>query len=67
MKTGDFVGIYSEIQGLDVSHVGIITIDDNIHYLRHASSAKEYKKVIDQDLKDYLSNKPGIIVLRPKE
>jgi hypothetical protein len=67
LKTGDFIGIYSEIQGLDVSHVGIITIEDNIRYLRHASSAKEYRKVIDQDLKDYLLNKPGIIVLRPKE
>jgi len=67
LKTGDFVGIYSEEQGLDVSHVGIITIEDNIRYLRHASSAEEYRKVIDQDLKDYLLNKPGIIVLRPKE
>ncbi len=67
LKTGDFTGIYSEDQGLDVSHVGIITIEDNVHYLRHASSAKEYNKVVDQDLKDYLLNKPGIIVLRPKE
>lgn len=66
LKTGDFVGIYSEDQGLDVSHVGIITIENNVHYLRHASSAKEYNRVVDQELRDYLLNKPGIIVLRPK-
>ncbi len=67
LKTGDFVGIYTETHGLDVSHVGIITIENKILYLRHASSASDYKKVVDQDLKDYLINKLGIIVLRPKE
>ncbi len=62
-----FVGVYSDLEGLDVSHVGIITVEDNIRYFRHASSAKAYRKVVDQELKDYLADKPGIIVLRPKE
>jgi hypothetical protein len=67
MKTGDYVGIYSDLQGLDVSHVGIFIRDGEMFFLRHASSHKEYRKVIDQDLKDYILNKPGIIVLRPEE
>jgi hypothetical protein len=80
MKTGDYAGIYSEIRGLDISHVGIIIKDresiypvrkkvpakpSNRVYLRHASSEKKHRKVINQDFKGYISNKPGLIVLRP--
>ena len=64
IKTGDYAGIYSEIQGLDVSHAGIIIKDRDLIYLRHASS--RYKKVIDEGFRNYISNKPGLIVLRPK-
>jgi hypothetical protein len=67
INTGDYVGIFSTVHGLDVSHVGIIIRDGEMVFLRHASSREEYRRVIDQDLKDYLLNKPGIIVLRPKE
>lgn len=67
LETGDYVGIYSEVQGLDVSHVGIIIKDRNDIYLRHASSLKEYRKVVDQDFKNYIIGKPGIIVFRPKD
>ena len=67
MKTGDYIGIYSTVHGLDVSHVGIVIRDGESIFLRHASSQKKYRKVIDQDLKEYILNKPGIIVLRPKE
>ena len=67
LETGDYVGIYSEVQGLDVSHVGIIIKDRNDIYLRHASSLKEYRKVVDQDFRRYIVNKPGIIVFRPKD
>jgi hypothetical protein len=65
LETGDYIGIYSELPGLDVSHVGIAIKYKKIVYLRHASSQK--KKVIDEDLKGYLSGKPGIIVFRPKD
>jgi hypothetical protein len=66
MKTGDYIGIYSNVHGLDVSHVGIAIRDGETLFLRHASSQKEYRKVIDQNLTEYILNKPGIIVLRPK-
>lgn len=65
LKTGDYAGICSDLKGLDVSHVGIIIKDGVNVYLRHASSQKEYSKVIDQDFRKYLSGKPGIIVFRP--
>lgn len=66
LSTGDYIGIYSHAKGLDVSHAGIIIKDRENIYLRHASSQKDFRKVIDQDFKNYIVNKPGIIVLRPK-
>jgi hypothetical protein len=67
LKTGDYAGIYSPVQGLDVSHVGIIIRKGEGIFLRHASSDKKYWKVIDQDLQTYLEDKPGLIILRPAE
>jgi hypothetical protein len=65
LKTGDYAGIYSDIKGLDVSHVGIIVKKGDNIYLRHASSQKEIRKVVDQDFRKYIAGKPGIIILRP--
>ncbi len=67
LQTGDYAGIYSETQGLDVTHVGIIIKEGDSIYLRHASSEKKHGKVIEQDFGNYISDKPGLIVLRPKE
>ena len=64
LRTGDYVGIYTETEGLDVSHVGIIIRDGRRLLFRHASSVK--RKVLDQDFLPYISGKPGIVVLRPE-
>ena len=66
LQTGDYVGMYAEAAGLDVSHVGIIIKDRDAAYMRHASSASSHRKVIDEDFKTYMSGKPGIVALRPK-
>jgi hypothetical protein len=66
LRTGDYVGIYSTLKGLDVSHVGIIVKDGDNICLRHASSQKKHRKVVDRDFKKYIVGKPGIIVFRPK-
>ena len=63
LQTGDYVGMYSGLSGLDVSHVGIIVKDGPSIRFRHASSAA--RKVVDQDFSEYISGKPGIIILRP--
>ena len=67
LETGDYVGIYSKEDGLDVSHTGIIIKQDDSVYMRHASSKKQTMKVIDEKLMDHLKSRPGIIVLRPGE
>ncbi len=66
LQTGDYIGIYSSLKGLDVSHVGIFIKKGNTTFFRHASSQQEYRKVVDQDFKKYIINKPGIVIFRPK-
>ena len=66
LHTGDYIGIYTEIDGLDVSHTGIVIIKDDGAYLRHASSKKNNQKVVDENLIEYVQNVPGIVVYRPK-
>jgi hypothetical protein len=67
LKTGDYAGIYSPAQGLDVSHVGIIIKKDgNTVTFRHASSDRKFRKVFDQDFQEYVSEKPGLIIFRPR-
>jgi Protein of unknown function (DUF1460) len=65
LRTGDYIGIYSETKGLDVSHVGILIKKKGTAFFRHASSAESRRRVVDQDFNTYAASKPGIIVLRP--
>jgi hypothetical protein len=66
LKTGDYLGVYSEQKDLDVTHVGIVIKKGTAILFRHASSQKKYRRVVDEDLKAYFSHKPGVIILRPK-
>jgi hypothetical protein len=66
-ETGDYIGIYADNPGLDVTHVGIVIKDQDEVYLRHASSLPEYRKVIDQGFLSYMVGKGGFLVLRPKD
>jgi hypothetical protein len=63
-KTGDYIGIYAEDSGLDVTHVGIFIRSKGKAYFRHASSTAEHRKVIDQDFRAYMNGKPGFLVFR---
>lgn len=65
LKTGDYIGIYSEKNGLDVSHVGIYIREKNKDFLCHASLKKG--KVVKERFLKYLEGKKGIIVLRPRK
>lgn len=64
-RNGDIVGLYTDLKGLDVSHLGIISIQSSGIYLRHASF--KTKKVIDSNLEDFLTEKKelkGLIIIR---
>ncbi|MCX5895842.1 MAG: DUF1460 domain-containing protein [Proteobacteria bacterium] len=64
LRTGDYVGIYSTKNNLDVSHVGIVIREGDTILFRHASS--EVRMVVDEDFKDYIKNKPGVIIVRSR-
>ncbi|WP_039985979.1 N-acetylmuramoyl-L-alanine amidase-like domain-containing protein [Vibrio owensii] len=64
LETGDYIGIYSEAKGLDVSHTGIYINTDDGPMLRHASSKPGNMKVVDSPFYEYISNVPGIVVYR---
>jgi hypothetical protein len=64
LKSGDYIGIYTTIEGLDVTHTGIFIMTDKGPMLRNASSLKSNKKVVDSPFLEYVKKRPGIIVLR---
>ncbi|MGC2061595.1 MAG: N-acetylmuramoyl-L-alanine amidase-like domain-containing protein [Thermodesulfovibrionales bacterium] len=64
LLTGDYAGIYSDIPGLDVSHVGFIIREGADILFRHASVRRG--EVVDEDFRNYISQKPGVIILRPQ-
>ena len=67
LRQGDLVGVYSPIDGLDVSHTGIVIKKDNQVLYRNASFLSENNKVVDVPFAEYMGSKPGIIVLRVKD
>ncbi|HPF51909.1 MAG TPA: DUF1460 domain-containing protein [Draconibacterium sp.] len=68
LQDGDIVGLTTSVEGLDITHVGIIVHVNGQVHLMHASS-KEMKVIIsDQTLEDYLNGRSsvsGIMVARP--
>ena len=66
LQPGDYVGIYSDKEGLDVSHTGLIVKSADHVILRHASSRSGVERVVDEVLLDYLQGKPGLVVYRAK-
>ena len=66
LQTGDYIGIYTKLPGLDVTHTGFFIMTPNGPVLRHASSRTENHKVMDSAFASYVLNTPGIVVLRPR-
>lgn len=69
IKTGDIIGITTNIKGLDLSHTGIaVNIDDTLYFL-HASSYNKKVMLTKKSFVSYTSgikNQTGIVVLRLK-
>ena len=64
LRDGDYVGFYTDTDGLDVSHTGIIIKNRDKLLLRHASSKEVNRKVVEEDFISYIKSKPGIVVFR---
>ena len=67
LKTGDIVGLVGGVEGIDISHVGLIIVEKNVPHFVHASSVRKLV-TFDKRLSDYLagSKTEGIIVARPR-
>lgn len=68
LMDGDIVGITTGIEGLDISHVGILVRKAGRIHLMHASSLAEKVIVSEETLEDYLlssKSATGIMVARP--
>lgn len=66
LQTGDYIGIYTKLAGLDVTHTGFFIMTQDGPVLRNASSRKENMQVVDSPFSAYVMNTPGIMVLRPR-
>jgi hypothetical protein len=64
LKTGDYIGIYADMDGLDVTHTGILIKKAEGIFIRNASSRKQNRRVVDYPFSEYIKNISGIIVLR---
>jgi cell wall-associated NlpC family hydrolase len=65
IKSGDYIGMYANTEGLDVTHVGVFIRNSKGTFFRHASNKKGVNKVIDSNFLEYIKSKPGIIIYRP--
>ncbi|MNJ28767.1 hypothetical protein D3C77_233140 [compost metagenome] len=66
IKDGDYIGVYSDLPGLDVSHVGVFIRTANGPVFRNASSRSMNRKVVDYPFVEFVAKVPGIVVLRPR-
>ncbi len=65
-QNGDIVALTTTVEGLEVSHCGIITVRDGELYFSHASLTKR-KVVVEEHFRSYLKKRDtitGIIVYR---
>lgn len=71
IKSGDIIGIATNIDGLDISHTGIAyRADDGRIHLLHAPNVGHKVQITEKPLADYIKGnkkQTGIIVLRPNE
>lgn len=65
LKNGDYIGIYTDRDGLDVDHVGIVIKNASKIYFRHADAFAPNKKVVDSDFLSFFKQQRGLVVFRP--
>lgn len=67
LQTGDYIGIYTDLPGLDVTHTGLFVRTAAGPVLRNASSKKMQRQVMDAPFMEYVQHIPGIVVLRTRQ
>lgn len=65
LKNGDYVGVYTDLNGLDVDHLGIVIKNASGIYLRHADGEAPNGKVVDTEFPGFFKHHRGLVVFRP--
>lgn len=65
LKSGDYVGVYTDRVGLDVTHVGIVIKKGAQTFFRHASNEPKFRKVVDAEFVRFFRRMRGFVVFRP--
>ena len=64
LESGDYIGIYTDIKGLDVTHTGLFIQTKQGPMFRNSSSISSNMKVVDSPFLEYVKDTPGIVVYR---
>ena len=64
LATGDYLGVFAQADGLDVTHAGIAVQRPDGPYFRHASTLRGQRRVVEVPLLDYFRKTPGMVVYR---
>ncbi len=70
LRSGDIIGIATSIPGLDVSHTGLVAVQEDVPYYLHAPLSGGAVQMSKGSLADYLAGtgkQTGIIIARPVE
>ena len=70
LENGDLIGVATAIDGLDVSHTGMVVVDGSVTRFLHASESTGVVELTQGSLVGYLdehARATGIIVARPLE
>jgi hypothetical protein len=65
LQSGDYVGLYTDRVGLDVTHVGIVIKKGAQTFFRHASNEHNIRKVVDAEFVSFFKRRRGFVVFRP--
>jgi len=68
LKEGDIIGLTTSINGLDVSHVGVLVEQNGNMHLLHASQSNLKVEISDEPISSFLkpnSKNTGIMIARP--
>jgi hypothetical protein len=70
LRNGDIIGTVTSMKGIDVSHTGLIAVQDGVPKFLHAPLSGGHVQLAEGSLADYVSRNRsimGVIVARPEE
>lgn len=70
LQSGDIIGTTTSMEGMDVSHTGMVIVDNGVRRFLHASLSGKQVMIATGSLADYIDAVPrhtGIVVARPVE